>query len=264
MGTHRRERIEPRYGRIALALLATLVTGVSGFGGLGVFSSGPDDAAVAIDQSGLAGAPTSTSADPELAGSPSPSAKEPADPSVASSASAPAESTTPRSSEAPTPKTSPEPTNSAAPTPDPEIALPAGSGVGRRVVFSEGRQRVWLVDQVSASSGGQASDRVQRTYPVSGSSYDNLEPGTFEVYSRSENAWGIDDSGTMQWFVRFTKGTQGAAIGFHDIPVDGGAKVQTIAQLGTPLSHGCVRQATTDAKALWSFAPLGTTVVVTA
>lgn len=144
------------------------------------------------------------------------------------------------------------------------MVLPADSGAGRRVVFSEARQRVWLVDEVSPPAGGDPIERVERTYPVSGSVYDNLDPGTFEVYSRSEDAWGIEDSGTMKWFVRFTKGTQGGAIGFHNIPVDDGAKVQTIAQLGTPLSHGCVRQRTKDAKALWRFAPLGTTVVVTA
>ena len=68
----------------------------------------------------------------------------------------------------------------------------------------------------------------------------------------------------MQYFVRFTHGDEGAAIGFHTIPVDDGAPVQTTAQLGTPLSHGCVRQRTADAIALWDFAPIGTTVVVTA
>ena len=46
----------------------------------------------------------------------------------------------------------------------------------------------------------------------------------------------------MQYFVRFTEGDNGAAIGFHDIPVDDGALVQSVAQLGTPLSHGCIRQ----------------------
>ena len=80
------------------------------------------------------------------------------------------------------------------------------------MVFSEGRQRVWLV-----SADGQ----VERTYLVSGSVSDNLDPGTYEVYSRSEQAWGIDDSGTMKYFVRFTHGDN-AAIGFHDIPVDDG------------------------------------------
>jgi lipoprotein-anchoring transpeptidase ErfK/SrfK len=121
-------------------------------------------------------------------------------------------------------------------------------------VFSEGRQRVWLVD---------AEGRVARTYLVSGSATDNLDPGTYAVYSRSRYAVGIDDSGTMEYFVRFTHGDAGGAIGFHTIPVDDGAPVQTRAQLGTPLSHGCVRQRTADAIALWDFAPLGTTVVVT-
>ena len=37
--------------------------------------------------------------------------------------------------------------------------------------------------------------------------------------------------------------------------------MQTEAQLGTPLSRGCVRQRRADAIALWEFAPLGTVVV---
>ena len=135
-----------------------------------------------------------------------------------------------------------------------DTALPDGSGSGRRVVFSEGRQRVWLV---------AADNEVRRTYLVSGSIYDNLDPGTFEVYSRSRQAWGIDDSGTMKYFVRFTQGDN-AAIGFHDIPIDDGERVQTVDELGTPLSHGCIRQRRADAKRLWAFAPLGTKVVVTA
>lgn len=133
--------------------------------------------------------------------------------------------------------------------------LPRRSGTGRRVVFSEGQQRVWLV-----GAGGA----VRRTYLVSGSLYDNLDPGTYAVFSRSEQAWGYDDTGTMEWFVRFTRSDSGGNIGFHDIPIDDGAPVQTVAELGTPLSHGCIRQRESDARALWRFAPLGTTVVVTA
>lgn len=132
--------------------------------------------------------------------------------------------------------------------------LPGDSGAGYRVVFSEERQRVWLVDD---------DEEVVRTYLVSGSVYDNLEPGTFEVYSRSEQAYAFDGSGSMKYFVRFTQGDTGAAIGFHDIPLDNdGDLVQTVGQLGTPLSHGCIRQERDDAIALWEFAPVGTTVVV--
>ena len=135
-----------------------------------------------------------------------------------------------------------------------EPALPDGSGKGRRVVFSEGQQRVWLVG---------ADGDVQRTYLVSGSVYDNLDPGVYSVYSRSEQAWGIDDSGTMKYFVRFAHGDN-AAIGFHDIPIDDGVPVQSVDQLGTPLSHGCIRQRRADARRLWAFAPVDTKVVVTA
>nr|WP_246298706.1 L,D-transpeptidase [Nocardioides panaciterrulae] len=133
-----------------------------------------------------------------------------------------------------------------------DAALPLRSGEGRRIVFSQNRQRVWLVG---------AHDRVRRTYPVSGSVTDNLAPGTYAVYSRSEQAWGIDDSGTMKYFVRFAHG-QNAAIGFHDIPIKDGHLLQSVADLGTPQSHGCIRQRRTDAIALWRFAPVGTTVVV--
>jgi L,D-transpeptidase catalytic domain len=133
--------------------------------------------------------------------------------------------------------------------------LPANSGTGRRIVFAMAAQRVWLV--------GDEDDHVERTYPVSGSLTDNLHPGTYSVYSKSEDAVGIDDSGTMKYMVRFAHGPN-AAIGFHDIPVLDGAKVQSVDQLGTPQSHGCIRQLRADAKALWDFAPVGTTVVVVA
>lgn len=139
----------------------------------------------------------------------------------------------------------------ASPT---DLTVPPDSGKGERVVFDLAAQRVWLVD---------ADDSVQRSYLVSGSLTDNLDPGSYAVYSRSRHAVGVDDSGTMGYFVRFTHGDH-AAIGFHDIPVDHGIPLQTAAQLGTPQSHGCIRQARRDAVALWRFAPVGTRVDVVA
>ncbi|MDQ3616312.1 MAG: L,D-transpeptidase [Actinomycetota bacterium] len=133
-----------------------------------------------------------------------------------------------------------------------EPAVPVRSGRGKRVVFDISDQRVWLVSH---------ENQVQRSYLVSGSLTDNLGPGTYEVYSTSRHAIGIDDSGTMEYMIRFTSG-ENAAIGFHDIPVKEGEKVQTRAELGTPQSHGCIRQWRPDARAMWAFAPVGTTVVV--
>jgi hypothetical protein len=126
------------------------------------------------------------------------------------------------------------------------------------VVFDISAQRVWLVEPDKTGS-----DVVRRTYLVSGSVTDNLSPGSYEVYSRSRYATGIEDSGTMEYFVRFAHGAR-AAIGFHTIPVKDGHLLQMARDLGTPQSHGCIRQARQDAREMWHFAPIGTKVVVTA
>ncbi|GAA4113452.1 hypothetical protein GCM10022215_10690 [Nocardioides fonticola] len=222
MARHRAQ-VRPRYGRIALVGGSLLITLVAVLGGVGVLPvDGPDTL------------PASASVAP-------------------ATPSAPASSSTSRTT---APATSPTSSAGEAADAAPSVAdttLPAASGTGRRVVFDRSRQRVWLV---------RADGTVASTYLVSGSVSDNLDAGRYAVFSRSQDAVGIDDSGTMRWFVRFTRGPSGAAIGFHTIPIDEGRRVQTIAELGTPQSHGCIRQRDTDAKRLWDFAPLGTRVVV--
>jgi lipoprotein-anchoring transpeptidase ErfK/SrfK len=231
----RHSRARLRYGRIALAATAAVVTAVAVLGGLGL----------TWEDSSLA-APVPADA----LGHPDPSSPT-TDPTPVEQPPATAAASTPAGSgTAPGVETSP----STRPALE-RTALPARSGSGRRVVFSQSRQRVWLVG---------TDGRVVHTHLASGSAYDNLEPGSYEVWSRSRHAVGVADSGTMQYFVRFARGDTGAAIGFHDIPVDDGERVQTVDQLGTPLSHGCIRQRRPDARRTWDFAPLGTPVVVTA
>lgn len=233
MSRHRGAPVRPRYGRLAALGSSLSVTVIAVLGGTGVLPSAagdPDDAAAAVEK---VADPVPSSTPDVQPGAGTPTAEDPGTTAGTTGTLAGTTGTVEAD----------------------DTALPADSGRGRRIVFSESRQRVWLVDR---------AQHVQRTYLVSGSLSDNLDPGTYSVYSRSERAWGVDDSGTMRYFVRFTQGDTGAAIGFHDIPVDGGEPVQTLAQLGTPQSHGCVRQRRSDAIALWEFAPLGTTVVVTA
>ena len=178
----------------------------------------------------------------------------PGGPSAATTPRSASAQTTPTASSLPSPSVSVSPPAVAAQAMPPADALPARSGQGKRVVFDISDQRVWLVG---------ADDDVDRTYLVSGSVTDNLRAGTFSVYSTARWAVGVDDSGVMQYFVRFTRGVR-AAIGFHSIPTKNGQALQTRAQLGTPQSHGCIRQWLPDAVALWDFAPVGTKVVVTA
>ena len=233
MSRHRGTRMRPRYARMGAAGASLAVTLVAVLGGFGVFpvSSGQANASGDTPTTQRADGPPPTTTDPVA----DDGATEPTTKSKGNGTSADA-------------------TESQV-DPQQDAVLPEGSGTGKRVVFSESRQRVWLVNE---------DEQIERTYLVTGSVYDNLDPGAFNVYSRSEDAWGVDDSGSMKYFVRFTQGDTGAAIGFHDIPIKDGVPAQTEAQLGTPLSHGCVRQRRSDAIALWKFAPLGTSVIVTA
>ena len=236
MTAHRRE-VRPRYGRIVALATSVTVSAVAALAGLGVLSTA---------QAGPSAAPASYHH----------SKKPVTDESTAGQGTQQTQQA-PSGASAETAVGTPQGTSNSADAAS-VTALPAASGHGRRIVFSQSRQRVWLVGD------SHGSDDVDRTYLVSGSVYDNLHPGTFSVYSKSRWAVGVDDSGVMQYFVRFTQGPTGAAIGFHSIPTSHDKPLQTRAQLGTPQSHGCIRQDLPDAISLWDFAPVGTKVVVTA
>jgi hypothetical protein len=223
--SHRAIRRRGRLGVLALALGVTIAVGATAVGALPALEAGT----------------TSADASTAVGGTAAPAAVE----TATLAPVAPVEATevadlTERAAPA---------TEVAAPD------VPADSGTGRRIVFDETDQRVWLV----AGDG-----TVERTYAVSGSRFDNLDPGSYEVLSRTRHATAFDLSGTMEYFVHFTTGFS-EPIGFHSVPRDNDGRLeQTKSQLGTPLSAGCVRQWEPDAAALWEFAPVGTTVVVTA
>jgi lipoprotein-anchoring transpeptidase ErfK/SrfK len=230
-GTHRAVPVRPRYGRLGALCVSLVVTAIALLGAFGALPFSDGGGAAAQQDSPASNAAADIGAAAEISSSPS-------------------------ASTIPSPSASTDARAASDPADDPaDTALPADSGEGHRVVFSQSGQRVWLV-------GDRGT--VQRTYLVSGSLLDNLEPGTYSVYSKSRWAVGIDDSGVMEYFVRFAQGPSGAAIGFHTIPTKDGKPLQTKAQLGTPRSHGCIRQRTADAIALWDFAPVGGSVVVTA
>ncbi len=131
--------------------------------------------------------------------------------------------------------------------------LPANSGVGRRVVYQNKLQWVWVVD---------ANNKVRETMPVSGRR-GVPKPGEYRVTSQSLRSYSLDFKGV--WFVnmtRFAFGPAGGNIGFHAIPTKDGKVLQTEEQLGTFQGSGCIRMAPDDAKLIFKFATRGTKVVV--
>lgn len=131
--------------------------------------------------------------------------------------------------------------------------LPAHSGTGRRIVYTEKTpQHVWLVE---------ADGTIVRDYAGSGRA-DWPRPGTYHVFSKSRytSAPGL----TFAYMTRFAHGRT-ASIGFHTIPRYAGTTRLThpVSQLGLPVGHGgCVHLTDAGAAFLYRWARIGTTVVV--
>lgn len=165
------------------------------------------------------------------------------------------------------PSPPPEPdAQTPPPGPDPPAAPPGGeaqpptpreqhfpvpeSGSGRRIVYSNSQQRVWLVEDDGS---------LAQTYLVSGR-HRFPRPGTYRVFSKSRHSRLGSDR--FEYMVRFAPSRR-LSVGFHSIPVGRRGPVQSEADLGSPRSRGCVRQRLADAAFLWEWAPVGTRVILT-
>ncbi len=132
-------------------------------------------------------------------------------------------------------------------------APPPNSGVGRRIVYANLSQRLWLIE---------ADGFAARSYSVSGK-YLDPPPGTYQVYAFQRYADAGHDDITMEYFVAFNP--SGLGYGFHTIPVFAdGSPLQSENELGFFRSAGCVRQRRGDAIYLWDWAQAGDPVVLLA
>ncbi|KUL27478.1 hypothetical protein [Streptomyces regalis] len=134
---------------------------------------------------------------------------------------------------------SPAPSKSTAP-----VAVPEGSGTGRRIVYSLGQKRVWLVD---------ASDASRRTFTVWPGTV-SPDVGTYAVSSRTMATTGSD--GVQIENIIYFAAKSGVSIGFSNA-VDGSSPPPADGK-----QTGGVRMRAADGAALWTFGETGTTVAV--
>jgi hypothetical protein len=140
--------------------------------------------------------------------------------------------------------------------------LPEKSGKGKRVIFQNSLNWVWIVNE---------NEEVVLSVPVSGRE-GVPKPRKYAVMSKSEFSQSIFyPEIKMKWSVRFAISPNGKnTISFHSIPVcawTGGhcntlGPMQTPEQLGTFQSGGCVRMLEADVKFLYDFVEVGTPVIV--
>lgn len=134
----------------------------------------------------------------------------------------------------------PTPTKSTAPA-----AVPAGSGTGRRVVYSLGKKTVWLVD---------ASDSARRTFAVWPGTV-SPDPGPYTVGVRTRGAITGSDGVKIEHIVYFSV-KSGVNIAFSNA-VNGASPPPA-----SGVRTGGIRMRVADGTALWSFASAGTKVTV--
>ena len=135
-----------------------------------------------------------------------------------------------------------------------EVApVPVGSGNGRRIVYANRQQRVWVINE---------NNEVIRTFLVSGM-LGQPGKGTFRVFSKSPTSFSPEFAGvTFRFMTRFAIGRNGGNIGFHEIPVRNKKPMQTVDELGAFKGSGCLRSSTQDAIFIYQWAKIGTKVVV--
>jgi lipoprotein-anchoring transpeptidase ErfK/SrfK len=85
--------------------------------------------------------------------------------------------------------------------------------------------------------------------------------GTYHVRFKRRRSMSFNGAVTFEWQVGFAIGPHGHNIAFHSVPVYAGTN-KTIAPVGRPVSHGCVRLPYKKAKFLYSWINKKTPIVV--
>lgn len=131
-----------------------------------------------------------------------------------------------------------------SPTKSVPTAVPAASGTGRRIVYSVGQKRVWLVD---------ASEKAGRTFAVWPGTV-GPDPGTYTVSVRKDATTGSD--GVQIENIVYFATKSGLNIAFSNA-VDGSSPPPAAGR-----QTGGVRMGKADGAALWTFGTTSTKVVV--
>ncbi|MYU20408.1 hypothetical protein GTY84_00735 [Streptomyces sp. SID8352] len=150
------------------------------------------------------------------------------------------------------PVAKPRPAASAGAHPAPKETAPPpapdGSGSGRRIVYSLGQDRVWLID---------ASDTPRHSFAVWPGTVDP-GPGTYRISTRREEPTTGSDGVRIEQILYFAQ-RNGVWVAFSNA-VDGSSPPPSAEGRTT----GGIRLPKKAGDALWSFGTQGTTVMVVA
>jgi len=130
---------------------------------------------------------------------------------------------------------------SAAPSIDTDAKFAQISLAEQKMYLFENRQ---LINVFAISSGKSGYETPK---------------GVHKIYTKSVRAW----SRTYSLYLPYWNAiTADGGYGIHDLPEWPGGYKEPETHLGTPVSHGCIRLGTAQAKYFYAWAPMGMAVVV--
>lgn len=130
--------------------------------------------------------------------------------------------------------------------------LPACPDSERGAVTDKANQRYWL-----CMDGEAVTDEIPMT--TASSNYGLPPVGTYEVFARDEDAYGIGGE-ALERFVAFYTTPKGNRIAFHEVVDQDPDTVGDLDQRGA--SAGCFRVREADSIQVWEFLRIGDPVVV--
>lgn len=130
--------------------------------------------------------------------------------------------------------------------------LPACPDSPRGAVTDKADQRYWL-----CMDGVAVTDEIPMT--TASGNYGLPPVGTYEVFARDENAFGIGGE-ALERFVAFYTTPKGNRIAFHEVVNQNPDTVGDLDQRGA--SAGCFRVREADSVQVWEFLQIGDPVVV--
>ncbi len=129
-----------------------------------------------------------------------------------------------------------------------------GAGKGKRIEVDLSEQKLKLIE----------SGKVVSIRTISTGKWSTPTPtGEFKTRNKIVTAYSKPYALYMEYWMAFTAD---GSYGLHSLPYwktrNGGRIYEGANHLGTPVSHGCIRQSLADAKSLYDWAPVGTPVKI--
>jgi LysM repeat protein len=139
--------------------------------------------------------------------------------------------------------------------PSPDELLPLPVIPGKRIVVNISQQRMWVYENGALKWEWLVSTGIESS---------PTHPGVFQVQSHETNAYAASWDLWMPHFMGIYRPvpTVDFMNGFHGFPSRGGTQILWTANLGRPVTYGCILISSENAAALYEWAEEGTVVEV--